>query len=188
MKRLIIAALSTLCLISVAQAGDRHRHHDHGHHHGHKHGHHQERDSYGWVIGVEPIYERHHYRRPYRDCRSETVTHGGGRDRSHAEGLIVGGLVGGILGNELGHGQDNAVIAGTILGAAIGHDIDKNNGGGRQTRVVEHCEDRYEHGHQKRIQGYDVTYRYRGEIHHTRMDHHPGDRIRIDRRHHGDSD
>ncbi|MEW5754945.1 MAG: glycine zipper 2TM domain-containing protein [Pseudomonadota bacterium] len=182
MKRMIIAALSTLCLVSVAQAGDRH-HHGHGHHHGH-----HKHERYGWVIDVEPIYERHHYRRPYRECRSETVTYGGGRDRSHAEGLIVGGLVGGMLGNELGHGQDNAVIAGTILGAAIGHDIDKNNGGGRQSRVVEHCEDRYEHRRHERISGYDVTYRYRGDIYHTRMDHHPGDRIRIDRGRHGDSD
>jgi uncharacterized protein YcfJ len=37
---------------------------------------------------------------------------------------------------------------------------------------------------ERRLIGYRVKYRYRGDIYVTRMDYHPGKRIRIDR--HGD--
>ena len=52
-------------------------------------------------------------------------------------------------------------------------------GGYRTTGEVEHCRTRTDWSTTDRILGYEVTYRYGGRDYQTRMDHDPGDRIRV---------
>ena len=171
MKRLlIIAAVTFLSTASIAQA-----HPKGGHHRGDKH------DGYDYarVIDVKPIFNKKRHKKHRRDCRVENTRHTYYNNRSHAEGLIVGGLIGGVIGNSLGEGRDAAVVAGTLLGSAIGHNMDKHNDGYNRGRTTyrEHCDSR--HDYRPQIDGYRVTYRYKGEISHTRLDYRPGKRIRI---------
>jgi uncharacterized protein YcfJ len=99
---------------------------------------------------------------------------------------VTGGLVGGIAGDQIGHGSERIVltVAGAVTGAAIG-----NKAGPTVAEwfpatewlpgdcgTVEQYETRDE------LVGYDVKYRYRGHMYHTRTIEPPGDRIRVDRR------
>ena len=52
-------------------------------------------------------------------------------------------------------------------------------GGYRTTGEVEHCRTRTDWSTSDRILGYEVTYRYGGREYTTRMDHDPGDRLRV---------
>ena len=47
---------------------------------------------------------------------------------SPALSMIAGGVIGGAIGHEIGHGDQVATAAGAVVGAAIGHDL----GGGRR--------------------------------------------------------
>ena len=44
---------------------------------------------------------------------------------------------------------------------------------------MQRCDVRYEQQTEERIEGYDVTYVYNGQRLTTRMNHDPGDRIRV---------
>jgi uncharacterized protein YcfJ len=93
---------------------------------------------------------------------------------------VVGSVLGGVAGNQVGkgRGRDAATVAGALLGAAIAHDLHD-----RPSRVhydtVERCRDVTRYREEERIDGYRVTYRYKGETYTTRTDHDPGDRIRV---------
>jgi uncharacterized protein YcfJ len=46
-------------------------------------------------------------------------------------------------------------------------------------RTEEVCETVYETTEELTLDGYDVTYRYAGQTHTTRMDHDPGSHVRV---------
>jgi uncharacterized protein YcfJ len=97
----------------------------------------------------------------------------------------VGALVGGVIGHQFGSGRGNdaATVAGTLIGAAIGSDASRQRYDGyreeRIARPVERCETRYQAHREKRIDGYNVTYRYNGQKYRTEMPYDPGRRIRV---------
>lgn len=159
--------LAGSCLAASAQADNPHRYRD-----------------YARVTDVRPIYHTVTHRVPEQQCWVETVERTADADgyRS-ATSTIAGGLIGAAIGNRVGdrHGRESAAtVAGAILGASIGRDI-----GHRRERVVtrteevERCETRYRHEEHREVIGYDVTYRHRGRIYHTRTDTHPGKRIPV---------
>ncbi len=81
--------------------------------------------------------------------------------------------IGGVIGHQFGsgRGKDAATVAGSMIGAAIGH------GPVRRVdyeRPVERCETRYQSFQEQRIDGYDVVYRYHGQKYATRMPYDPG--------------
>lgn len=138
------------------------------------------------VTHVEPIYKTVAHRTPERQCWTETVAYEQPHNgyRSHT-GTILGGLIGGAIGNELGHHKSNqqvGAVAGAILGASVARDIgNKSNPHYSSTeyREEERCEVTHQVSYEEKITGYKVTYRYHGNLYHTRMDHHPGKKIKV---------
>ena len=150
----LAAALSGLMLSAPAAAR-----HDH------------DRDR-GWdyarVVRAEPIYREVRVREPREVCREEPVTERVvERGRSDPGAVLFGAMVGGVIGHQFGggHGQDVATAAGALIGAnhAAQHTY-------RDGRVVERtvyetrCERVRHVRYERRLDGYDVTYKYRGRL------------------------
>lgn len=123
-------------------------------------------------------------------------------------GAIVGGAIGHAIGHNKTN-KKIGLAAGAILGGSIGHDVSKNHshkghGYRRHDYQVnshrhysyrkhgyrnhhsdhyyagEHCSVTYEYGPRvKKLKGYNVTYRYKGDRYYTFTKHHPGKRIRL---------
>ncbi|MGQ9425063.1 glycine zipper 2TM domain-containing protein [Gilvimarinus sp. F26214L] len=167
MKKLI-TGIALLSCATAAFADRPHTHYD-----------------YAKVTDVRPIYESYTHKSPRRECWTETVRYDRDRDTYRsATGTILGGVIGAAVGNELGHKKRNkqvGAVAGAVLGASIGRDVSNRHRApaGVEYRDVERCETRYDRHRERRVSGYDVRYRYRGQEHSTRMDHHPGKKIRV---------
>jgi len=75
-----------------------------------------------------------------------------------------------------------------VLGGSIGRDVKHNNrhkrdryyqGGRDRYETVQRCETRDSYSSQQELVGYDVTYKYRGNVFHSQFNEHPGDRIKV---------
>jgi len=144
------------------------------------------------VVEVEPVYHSVDYSVPTEQCRLVDVPV---HDRSHNSrhnsytAPIVGAIIGGAIGNAVGHNKTNKKVGtavGAILGGSIGHDIGRrqaeSRGYGRTSvayQTEEICETVYETHERLELDGYDVTYRYAGQTHVTRMDHDPGRYLQV---------
>lgn len=133
------------------------------------------------VLRVEPIVTVVNVAVPQRECYQEEVRTPVYTQRSDAAAL-AGGLVGGIIGHNLAHGHNRggATVAGAIIGAAVG----KNMARGQDTyyenvSYVDRCEVRTTYQTEERIDGYNVTYRYKGEVYTTRTNYDPGRFIQV---------
>jgi len=153
-------------------------------------GHGEYRDSpyvdYAKVVDVEPIIRVVRVSEPRRECWNEEVTRYR-RQASRRSGsytpLVVGGIVGGVVGNQFSKGKrrDALTVAGALLGASVGRDLYRRHRSvdtpyvttERRCRVVD------EYHEEERVEGYRVTYRYKGKTFVRRMDHDPGRRLRI---------
>lgn len=136
--------------------------------------------KYAWadVLRVDPYYETVERSTPREECYDQPVERHESGNR--VGGTIVGAIVGGVLGNTVGKGDGRkaATAAGAAVGGAIGHSI-----GGRGDRYQDDIETRcrtiYSREQERRITGYDVQYRYRGDVFMSRLGHDPGERIRV---------
>ena len=140
--------------------------------------------SYADVLRVDPVYHTTYVREPREECFDEPVTY---RERSGGDptgGTVLGAIIGGAIGNKVGKGDGRkaATVAGAIVGGSIGRDIDKNNGSGPD-RVYsgsrENCRIVEVESERREISGYDVEYRYRGDMYMSRLSFDPGRRLRI---------
>ena len=137
--------------------------------------------DYARVTQATPIYQVVNRRVPVQSCWTETVA----VDHHHSDGsALVGGLIGAAIGHNIGHNfghNKHQRGVGTVAGAIIGASIADSGRRHRHTeyRDVKRCDTHYEVERQRELIGYDVTYRYRGDLYHTRTDSHPGDRIRV---------
>ena len=142
--------------------------------------------TYAPVIDVQPVYENVRIPQNRRVCEDRNR---GIRARRHEQrrtsggGAVLGGIIGGLLGNRFGdgRGRDAATAVGIIAGAAIGSNARTHNnrryGPRRDNR--RHCYTQRDYYEEQRIAGYDVAYEYIGRTYHTRLQNHPGDRVRI---------
>jgi uncharacterized protein YcfJ len=143
------------------------------------------------VVEVEPVYRSYDYSVPVEQCRLVDlpvhVEHHDSHYRSFT-GPIVGAIIGGAIGNALGHNKTNKKVGtavGAILGGSIGRDMSGRYHRDRyhprtvsyQTEQV--CETVYETEERLELDGYDVTYRYAGQTHTTRMEHDPGKYLKV---------
>ncbi|HEX7079675.1 MAG TPA: glycine zipper 2TM domain-containing protein [Gammaproteobacteria bacterium] len=140
---------------------------------------------YARVVDVEPIVRYVTVRRPREECWDEVVQVPV-RDRPFvvAGPAIAGGLIGGAIGRQFGHGdgRDALTLLGAIAGSAVASERAARNrayeGHVRET-TVERCEVVTERHTEERIDGYRVTYQYRGRRDTIVMPHPPGERVRL---------
>jgi len=136
------------------------------------------------VIKIEPIYRTVRISLPEQECWQEKIhTPVNYRSNKHSTGsMVVGGIIGGVVGRQVGHGKsrDIATVAGSVIGATIGHNLANNpQTSVNQIRYERRCKTHARPRSESRLDGYWVTYRYKGEIFTTRMDERPGRRIRV---------
>lgn len=142
--------------------------------------------DYAKVVQVTPVIRYVTVTTPVRECW-EDVEYYETRHRTpgNAGKTLFGAIVGGVIGHQFGSGRGNdaATVAGTLIGAAIGSESARSRHADydveRIARPVERCQTRYRSHREERIDGYRVTYRYRGQTYMTEMPYDPGRRIRV---------
>jgi uncharacterized protein YcfJ len=123
--------------------------------------------------------------RPVKECRMVEIA----RQTNHSSPLptILGAAIGGAIGNHIGshhphrghRGVHTAV--GAAIGASIGHSAgQRHHPSHTRYETVERCDWVDHHKTERKITGYNVTYRYRGHKYTTYSHAHPGDRIRVE--------
>lgn len=147
---------------------------------GHGHGKHRPQGQIvkARVTHVEPIIEHVQVPREVRECWNEEVH--GTQTRRSGNGALVGAIIGGVIGHNIGNSRNRpvATAVGSLIGAGIGRDTDRvTHTPYRYTE--QHCALRTEYSEERRISGYRVHYRFRGEEFVTHMDHDPGKFVRL---------
>ena len=126
--------------------------------------------------------------------------HDGEQADNRATGTMIGALIGVVVGHAFGRGDGNkaATVAGGVAGGIAGNriaaaqDQAANNQAQQQqadaerdavTASLRDCREarpiRGSTQPERRITGYDVEYRYKGEIYMARLPFDPGDRMRV---------
>ena len=142
----------------------------------------EESVHFAWadVLRVDPIYTYERVARPERECHDEEVTHREDRRGNNTGATVLGAIIGGALGNQVGKGDGRkaATIAGAVVGGAIGNSQARRDDEHYTTneRRCREVDGGYE---ERRVSGYDVEYRYRGETYMSRLNYDPGERIRV---------
>ncbi len=160
---LLATALIGLFAVAPAQAG---------------HGHYTDRAK---VVAVDPIYRVERVPVERRECWEEPEIR-----RGHVvaprDGAVAGAVVGGVIGHQVGHGPDRGVAtaAGAVLGAVAGHSLARHSDEYEYRTTHRECERVRDYHEERRLVGYDVTYRYRGETITRRMDHNPGRWVEVE--------
>lgn len=101
------------------------------------------------------------------------------RKHSHGGGALLGAVIGGVIGNRFGkgNGRKAATAAGVMIGAGIGAKKERKryNHHGIETRCFIDTVYREE----EQLVGYDVSYRYDGELRYVQLQDHPGDQLKL---------
>lgn len=142
--------------------------------------------DYAEVIRVDPIIQT--VERPVQrdQCWREPVTYREpARERHSRAPAILGAIVGGVIGNQFGggSGRDAMTAAGAMLGYHSVRDDQRRYGGHgyrEVTRYEQRCSAQTEYFRDEQVTGYDVSYRYNGEVYRTTTDFHPGRRLRVE--------
>lgn len=142
----------------------------------------EESTHFAWadVLRVDPVYDYVRTSRPERECYDERVTRREDTRGNNTGATVLGAIIGGALGNQVGKGDGRkaATIAGAVVGGSIGHNAAR--GDDRTYSDTERrCRDVDSGVEERRIVGYDVEYRYRGETYLARLSYDPGERIRV---------
>ncbi len=146
------------------------------------HGERPVRFDYAKVTHVEPIYRTVRINKPRQECWDEERAsyHEGYRSGTP---MIIGGLIGGALGHQVGkgRGKDVATVAGALLGGSIARDVqNKKHSGGHTDRYYETvCRTVDDYHTEQHVDGYRVSYKYRGQVYTSHMNNEPGRRVRV---------
>jgi uncharacterized protein YcfJ len=159
--------------------------------------------DYARVVSVDPVVESYQVNQPIEQCWDEKIPtrqrySQNQRSRSKSRTPeVLGAIIGGVIGNQVGKrgggkARDVATIAGAVLGGSIGRDTKNNNyrnGNSNYDRyddrhqtsyqTVQRCEVKDSYITKEQIVGYDVSYKYRGNVFYTQMSEHPGDKIKV---------
>lgn len=182
MNKTLLALTTTVALaLSTSVMADHNRHDRHDRHDRH----HDKHAPYAKVVHVKPIYKTIRVSYPEKQCWHEEVR----RPTKHRvnyvepEKLILGGIIGGVIGHELGrnHNQELATVTGAVIGTAIAHNANAEyyHRGEYRTHTRKHCRVEERYRTERKLKGYRVTYRYKGDLYTTRMREHPGKWIRV---------
>ncbi len=143
----------------------------------------EEAISFGFadVLRSDPIYETVQEARPREVCNDVSTERNRRYDNTNA-GTVIGALVGAALGNQVGAGDGRraATVAGAVVGGAVGREVDaSDNPQGTERSVRSECRVVDQYVERKQVVGYDVQYRYRGEVYSSRLDYEPGEKLRV---------
>ena len=143
----------------------------------------EEAISFGFadVLRSDPIYETVQEARPREVCADVSTERNRRYDNTNA-GTVIGALVGAALGNQVGAGDGRraATVAGAVVGGAVGREVDaSDNPQGAERSVRSECRVVDQYVERKEVVGYDVQYRYRGEVYSSRLDYEPGEKLRV---------
>lgn len=130
------------------------------------------------VLSYSPVHSTLVRREPVEDCQVRTQWQPAPVSPT---GAILGGIVGAAIGNSLGHHESNrkvGALAGGVLGASVGHDV-ASAGGTGQYREQTVCGTSWRETSSQTIVGYDVRYRWEGQVWETRMSEPPGSTLRL---------
>lgn len=165
--------------------------------------------DYGRVVKVKPVFSRGHDAHSNRKCFQKSHGHQGSFQHSNYRGgnngqnnskvlpTVAGAVLGGVIGNRLtrnSHNQKLATVTGAFIGGVVGHEIAENSHKQNTPKYHAHkrqhhdeqCVRVQEYGHNnspkgsKKLKGYRVTYRYKGEKFTTFTRKHPGGRIKLE--------
>ena len=154
----------------------------------------EESTHYGWadVLRVDPVYDQASAAgtsAPHEECYEEQVIPPQADDTGSSKrtgATVFGAIIGGLIGNRFGKGDGRkaATAAGAVAGGIVGNNLAANSDvppppvdSGYTTQ--RHCRQVDSGKPQRRIIGYDIEYRYRGEIYMARTNYDPGDRMRV---------
>lgn len=135
--------------------------------------------TYAKVVSVTPV--RKSVSHPTQACHDETVTQTTPpKDEHQIAGTAIGAVVGGLAGNQIGGGKGKtlATVAGAVGGGYAGNRIEKSHQKATTTSTVQRRCDTVNNTSSKLV-GYDVSYVHNGVTRTARMDHDPGDRVKI---------
>ncbi len=137
--------------------------------------------AYADVLRVDPVYETIRHIEPREECSDQAVSVRK-VTRGNGGGAIIGAIIGGVLGSQVGSGDGRraATAAGAVLGGAIGNDAERRMEGEQEYETVEQrCRIVEVEREERRIAGYDVEYRLKGEVYFSRLSYDPGNKLRV---------
>lgn len=120
--------------------------------------------GYARVISVEQISSPGYRTVPRTTC---TLI-----ERQSNSGPVVGAIVGGAVGNSMAKDRTAGTVVGAIAGAVIGDHVTEG-----QPR--EHCTTYHDREYFNRVNGFNVTIEYEGELRTVRMSRPPADRVPV---------
>lgn len=134
-------------------------------------------DGYAELISAVPVSKPVEVPTSSRECSQVPVTYTqtvAREQTSTPTNVIVGGLIGGVIGNQVVNGskRDAATVLGAATGGYLGYERAKRKNAPQTVERVRHEERcRTVKGSRTELQpdGYDVTYRYQGQVFTTRM-------------------
>jgi uncharacterized protein YcfJ len=134
---------------------------------------------YGWadVLRADPVQGVTRTEVPRQECYEQPVVR---HERGNSTaGTVLGAVIGGVLGNTVGKGDGRkaATVVGAVAGGAVGNRT-ASRGGDYETTQTQ-CRQVSSISEQRRIIGYDVEYRYRGEVYTSRLSYDPGERLHV---------
>ena len=148
---------------------------------------HHNKSDWAKVTHVEPITRIVEHSTPHKTCWNERVHYTQPRHQQNSyTSTIMGGIIGGAIGNAVGHGKKNkqvGAVVGSLLGASVGHGMSNNTRQASQRYNNYHnskrCNIEEQISYEEEIVGYHVSYKYRGDQYKTKMNRHPGKRIKV---------
>ena len=125
------------------------------------------------VLSATPVYQQVQVPKPRQVCRQVPADNAG----NHVAGTVIGGALGGLVGNQFGRGSGNAAMTalGAIAGAVAGNSVASQN----DRQYVTQCRTVTDYLTERQPDGYDVTYRYNGNVYHTHTQRDPGSTIQV---------
>ena len=137
--------------------------------------------DYAQVLHVQPVTEIVQIPEERQVCRQEQVQYQVAEHRSPAP-LIFGSILGGVIGSQFGGGTGKTVatIAGATIGGAVAQGAqDRRYPAQHYTTLEQRCYMETNWYNEERVVAWDVDWAYQGKTYHSRMNDHPGDRIRV---------
>lgn len=133
------------------------------------------------VISANPVYRTVTINTPTEQCWQEEVYVPKKQYHSHTAeifGAVIGAGVGSLVGS--GRGQDAAMVAGAVLGGSIGRDqANRKRQDTAEVQYEQNCRIVDDYRTEERLDSYDVTYQYNGDIYTARTSHDPGSTIPV---------